>query len=326
MNLRLSILLVTVLVLVGGTFLMFRYFGPTERRQEEPWLYHMDEDRIVRIEVQYAGQSVLYSRDPGSTRWYIRGEPDIPVFLEKWSGTTLLLSGPRVDRTLTDIIDDPSKYGLDPPESVVKVSNRSEQTFEFHMGATTPDEDNQYVQLVGDPTLFTVPAIWAQVINRLATEPPYLQLFQLEEGLLGAARITDGDTTVTYGKRAGNQWSVIEPEERPIDQAQWGDTEDFLSNPRANIIVQDEIDNPEDYGLEPPQTTVRLRMVQGADKVFFLGDTTPDGGHRYAYVEGETTLFAMPNDLAERITDLVASPPYAASDDASDETPEQAKQ
>ena len=325
MNLRLSILLVTVLVLVGGTFLMFRYFGPTERRQEEPWLYHMDEDRIVRIEVQHAGQSALYSRDPGSTRWYIRGEPDIPVFIEKWSGTPLLLSGPRVDRTLTDIIDDPSKYGLAPPESVVKVSNRAEQTFEFHMGSTTPDEDNQYVRLVGSPTLFTVPAIWAQVINRLATEPPYLQLFQLEEGLLGAAIITDGKTTVSYGKRSRTEWGVVEPEERPIDQSKWGDTEDFLSNPRANQIVQEEIDNPEDYGLEPPQTTVRLRMLEGADKVFFLGDTTPDGGHRYAYVEGDATLYAMPNDLAERITDLVASPPYS-TEEASDDTSEQAKQ
>ena len=325
MNLRLSILLVTVLVLVGGTFLMFRYFGPTERRQEEPWLYHMDEDRIVRIEVQHAGQSALYSRDPGSTRWYIRGEPDIPVFIEKWSGTPLLLSGPRVDRTLTDIIDDPSKYGLAPPESVVKVSNRAEQTFEFHMGSTTPDEDNQYVRLVGSPTLFTVPAIWAQVINRLATEPPYLQLFQLEEGLLGAAIITDGETTVSYGKRSRTEWGVVEPEERPIDQSKWGDTDDFLSNPRANQIVQEEIDNPEDYGLEPPQTTVRLRMLEGADKVFFLGDTTPDGGHRYAYVEGDATLYAMPNDLAERITDLVASPPYG-TEEASDDTSEKPKQ
>lgn len=325
MNLRLSILLVTVLVLVGGTFLMFRYFGPTERRQEEPWLYHMDEDRIVRIEVQHAGQSALYSRDPGSTRWYIRGETDIPVFIEKWSGTPLLLSGPRVDRTLTEIIDDAAKYGLDPPESVVKVSNRAEQTFEFHMGSTTPDEDNQYVRLVGSPTLFTVPAIWAEVINRLATEPPYLQLFQLEEGLLAVAIITDGDTTITYGKRKGNLWGVIEPDERTLDQSKWGDTEDFLSNPRANQIIEEEIDNPEDYGLEPPQTTVRLRMLQGADKVFFLGDTTPDGSHRYAYAEGDPTLYAMPNDLAERITDLVASPPYG-TEEASDDTSEQAKQ
>ena len=150
MNLRLSILLVTVLLLVGGTFLVFRYFGPTERNQDEPWLYHMDEDRIVRIEVQHGGQSVLYSKNPGSTRWYIRGEPDIPVFIEKWSGTPLLLSGPRVDRTLTEVIDDPSKYGLDPPESVVKVSNRSEQTFEFHMGGPTPDDGNQYVRLDGE--------------------------------------------------------------------------------------------------------------------------------------------------------------------------------
>ena len=320
MNLRLSILLVAVLVLFGGTFLVVRYFGPTERSQQEPWLYHIDEDTVVRIEVSNSGKSEVYSKDPGSKRWFIRGEPDIPVFMDKWGGTPLLLSGPRVNRTLAESIEDPASFGLDPPESVVKVANRSGQTFEFHMGISTPDESNQYIRLAGHPTLFTVPAIWAQVVNRLALEPPYLQLFQLEDNFLGLIEVSDSGKTITYGKKNDQLWYVLEPEERPVAPDKWSDTADFLSGPRVNQIVEEDIDNLEDYGLDPPQTRVRLGLVQGADVEFYLGNLTPDGNHRYTYLEGNTTLFAMPNILAKRITDLAASPPYQTAEQGKPES------
>jgi hypothetical protein len=316
MNLRLSILLVAVLVLFGGTFLVVRYFGPNERKQDEPWLYHVDEDRVVRIEVSNEGKNAVYSKDPGSNRWLIRGEPDIPVFIEKWGGTPLLLSGPRVNRTLAEAIDDPASFGLDPPESVVKVSIRSGQTFEFHIGKATPDEANQYIRLAGHTTLFTVPSIWAKVVNRLALKPPYLQLFQLEDGFLGLIEVSDSGKTTTYRKKNDQMWYVVESEESPVEPGKWGDTADFLSGPRVNKIVEEEIDNPEDYGLDPPQTKVRLGLVQGPNVEFYLGDVTPDGKHRYAYLEGKTTLFAMPTVWAKRITDLAVAPPYQTSEQA----------
>ena len=62
---------------------------------------------------------------------------------------------------------------MDPPLTVVKVTERSGIVYEFHIGTITPDGQNQYTRLVGAPALFTVPQIWAQVINRLALEPPY---------------------------------------------------------------------------------------------------------------------------------------------------------
>ena len=78
-----------------------------------------------------------------------------------------------MNRIVAPSFDNPASFGLDPPQTVVKVTERSGLVYEFHMGSTTPDEENQYTYLVGDPTLFTVPQIWAQVINNLADEPPY---------------------------------------------------------------------------------------------------------------------------------------------------------
>ena len=174
MNIRLTILLVFVLILFGGTYLWFQFNQDSERTPEQDWLYRLDDDSIVHIEVSNGGQTLNYDKKPGGTKWFIQDEDEeTEVFIDKWSGTPLLLSGPRVDRTLLEVVNDAAQYGLDPPKSVIKVTERSGLVYEFHMGDPTPDGENQYVLLVGSPKLFTVPQIWAEVINRLALEPPY---------------------------------------------------------------------------------------------------------------------------------------------------------
>jgi hypothetical protein len=321
MNLRLSLLLVAVLLLFGGTFLVVRFFGPNDRPPEEPWLYRIGEDTIRHIEVTTDGQTVVYNRPPGGFRWYIEGEPDIPVFQEKWSGTPLLLSGPRVNRDLAQTIDDPASYGLGPPVSIIKVTDRGGQSFEFHMGGTTPDENNTYARLVGHPTLFTVPAIWAQVINRLATDPPYLRLYQLQDDPLVYIEITEEGQKVAYGKIGGleSDWAILdpvelEPSENLVLADRWRDLPTMFNGPRVNDILADTFDNPAEYGLEPPQTKIRLGMAAGPDLEFYLGKTTPDGEHRSVSVKDKTELYAMPIQLAQRISELVTDPPVKPED------------
>jgi hypothetical protein len=172
MNIRLSVLLVVVLLIFGGTFLVVRLTRTPDRPVERQWLYKVDDEDIVYIMVSQGGQTVSYDKKPGSEQWFIQDNPPAPVVQTKWSGTPLLLSGPQVSRTLADTFDNPAAYGLEPPATRVIVTVRGGLTYEFHMGSPTPDGQNQYARLVGDPALFTVPEIWARVINKLATEPP----------------------------------------------------------------------------------------------------------------------------------------------------------
>lgn len=173
MNVRLSFLLVAVLLIFGGTFLAVRLTRSQERTPDQPWLFHIDDDAITHIEVTSQGQRVSYDKKPGSDTWYIQGDPDVPVFLQKFSGTTLLLSGPKVNRVLANTMDNPAAYGLDPPLTTIKVTERSGLGYEFHLGIPTPDGQNQYARLAGYPQLFTVPEIWARVVRDLAIKPPY---------------------------------------------------------------------------------------------------------------------------------------------------------
>ncbi len=320
MNVRLTFLLVAVLLLFGGAILVVTLTQNPEPKDEQDWLWKVDDNSIVHIEATHRGDTVVYTRKPGGAHWFIVEEDrEVRVFQDKWSGTPLLLSGPRVNRTLVDEIEDPAQYGLDPvnPESSIKVTERTGVSYEFHMGFETPDGEHQYARLVGSPKLFTVPQIWAMVINRLVLQPPYPRLYDMDEQNVVYFEVTVGEKLVSYGANTREDfWYILDVDDAgdeiqtPILPADWNGRNEFLDNPWVNEIVADKFDNPADYGLEEPNVNVWLATSKGENHEFFLGDATPDGKFRYAVTAGVPDLFTVPEAWAAALEQLAVEPPY----------------
>ena len=319
MNLRLTILLVAALVIAVGTFLGLRYTGGSEEvTPKNPLLFRVDENSIVHISVSHEGRTVEYGKTLGTDEWVILGEPDIPVYWPKFGGTPLLVSGPRVSRVLATEIDDPASFGLDPPETEVKVTDRSGNSLQFHLGSATPDIAQQYAILVGDPALFTVAVEWAHVINRLADDPPYLRLFQLEDGALAGFQVISAGQAASYAKKPDtDEWYIQGEKQFPVQPQKWGDTPTIISGPRVDQVVADTLDNPEQFGLKPPLTAVRILHGDGQIMEFHIGNPIGNGEYLYARVAGQPVLYAMPKSRAQRIMDLAIEPPYPPGADPS---------
>ena len=56
--------------------------------------------------------------------------------------------------------------------SVIIITEETGLSYEFWLGNVTPDEGYNYMRLVGDPKLFTVPEIWATVVNPAGDRAP----------------------------------------------------------------------------------------------------------------------------------------------------------
>lgn len=177
MNFRLTILLVAVLAIVGASAIYYWANRPDEEHVNREWLYKISDSDIVQIEVTYQQDHVKFvkSNPPGSSSWIwlIDDNPPVQVYGPKWSGTPFLLGGPQIERELPEAKEPLSSYGLDPPISVIKVTEKGGYVFEFHLGSTTPDNTSQYVKLTSETSIFTVAEMWARVINDLAVNPPY---------------------------------------------------------------------------------------------------------------------------------------------------------
>jgi hypothetical protein len=315
MNLRLSILLVVVLLIFGGTFLVLRFTDSNEFEEGRPWLYRIDESDIVALELNYQGEEIAFFRSPASLDWYIAGEPgvspDIPVFQQRWGGTPLLLSGPRVTRPLSVAIENAASFGLEPPETSVTVFDRYGNTIEFHLGIPTPDNENQYARLVGDDNVFTVPIEWAQVVNRLAFDPPVGRLYRIDVRDVLLVQFFRGEESTKYVIEDGTgRWFLDGETPQLVDQEVWAEALLDLLSPRLDQILAHNIVDPAQYGLEPPDTVVVIPRFGGLSAIeFHIGGLTPDGKFRYvdviagSLVSEDTNLYGV---LASRIDPIIA--------------------
>ena len=323
MNVRLTILLAVLAALIGSTWAIIEFTDVVSRgetRRDEPWLYHIDESDLIRIEVNYQGQEIEFARDAASHQWMITGDPSYPVFSYRWGGIPLLLSGPRVNRGLKQTIDDGGQYGLDPPESVVRVTDWGENTFEFHMGIPTPDGENQYARLVGDNALYTVPSVWADVVNRLAHEPPWGRLFDLEIAQISLIEISADDETAVYFPQ-GNAWFVhpgappVDPEQSAPAAAEWAEWLELLTAPRVDAIVETRLSNweeerLEEYGFASPD--VRMVIARRGEATLEVqlaeGPTGSDSYYARTINNSDETLYSIRKERLDGIESLASDP------------------
>ena len=182
MNVRLSMLLVVVLALVGGSIGITLALRSEEPEILEPWLYKVNTEDIVGISVTHEGMRMDYALmgDRGDD-WVITAETakdgeETRVFPPLWGGKPLLLSGPRCSRAVEEQIEDPGQYGLTLPVTKITVITRSGFPLAFHMGDHTPDGQDQYARLVGSDRLCTLPSAYTDVVAKMATEPPYVPI------------------------------------------------------------------------------------------------------------------------------------------------------
>lgn len=198
MNLRLTLVLVVVLLMVGGYVVLYELRKPPDRTPPEPFFYDVSMEAITSVEVTHEAEAAAFKLDDQTreaacaevaaglrctqrfvwsdekSQWVFDDGKDTPVFQDRWGGITLLLSGPRVTRLLSEEESDPSRYGLTAPTSTIRVGMADGRTIELLLGATTPDGQNVYAMRPPSPQIALVVKSWADVITRLVTEPPFV--------------------------------------------------------------------------------------------------------------------------------------------------------
>jgi len=106
-----------------------------------------------------------------------------------------------------------------------------------------------------------------------------------------------------------DQGWVFEDTGEPVDVDRWGGITLLLSGPRTTRVVEEQFDNPAQYGLDPPQSYITVRLKGGRQIDILLGDKTPDGIKHYAQVVGYDPLFLIHSSWGDVLNRLVTEPP-----------------
>ena len=137
-----------------------------------PYFYELDAGAITNVSIAHDGNTQSFAWDATTESWVFAGSRE-PVDPERWGGMPVLLSGPRIERTLPSV-DDLTPYGLDPPRTVVTIGLDEGTDFIVLIGGRTPNGLDSYVMQSGSDQLLLIDGSWAEVIQRMVIEPPHL--------------------------------------------------------------------------------------------------------------------------------------------------------
>lgn len=177
MNVRFTVLLVLLVVVIGGLVGVTQLLRSETGVNRGERLYRLDYQELVTIGIEFEGEEIVFSKDGGT--WFISGDEDkadFPVDEIRWSGVPFLLGGPEVTQNLTEIgekLGNLELYGLDPPRGQITLTPASGLATGIQIGDLTPTEDGYYAKVENTAALYIMHNTWVDVMVRLVTEPPY---------------------------------------------------------------------------------------------------------------------------------------------------------
>ena len=120
-----------------------------------------------------------------------------------------------------------------------------------------------------------------------------------------------GDNT-SFVRTKSNTWAFNTDQLLPPDRIRWGAVDFLLGGPQTKRDLSETtviIDNPAQYGLDQPHTTVTIDLTLNRTLQFKLGDKTTDGNHHYGQVTGFPQLFLIADVWGDIIARMVTEPP-----------------
>lgn len=108
------------------------------------------------------------------------------------------------------------------------------------------------------------------------------------------------------------RWYFDETEEYveiPVNNLRFGGITTLLGGPRTQRVLDADLSDPAQYGLDNPSSRYTMTLRDGTERVLLLGDATVDGGANYAQLAGFTDLVLIDISWSGVLNRLVNDPP-----------------
>jgi hypothetical protein len=315
-SVRVTALLALIAVVLAAYVYLVEVRGAREKADTEQAakrIVALEADSVTALEVplEDGTETARIVRDPDELdRWHLVAPIEYPADSSVVSGILSTLAGLESEAVIEDPPEDLSPFGLggDPP--TLRVSPKEGEPRVLRFGEKTPLGASRYLQLEGDPRLFTVPDWRTSTLrpnlrslrdkNIIHREPEDVtELRILEHGTL-LAHLRRLGTDSAEGAEAPSRWEIVEPIAEAGDGRRIRRLLEDLRFLRATEFV-DEPGDLGDYGLDKPEVILellageeraRLELGRKLSKVYLR-----TAGHPAVFEVPERALADIPREL-----------------------------
>tara|TARA_B100000029_G_scaffold416461_1_gene420750 strand:- start:676 stop:1479 length:804 start_codon:yes stop_codon:yes gene_type:complete len=252
-------------------------------------------------------------------RWKFESPEELnamPVGIDRWGGVTLLLSGPKVHRTLVDIEPtDINQYGLSENPYIVDIGLTKERSIKVILGDKTPDNNNQYARIDGYPQVFTIYGGWGDIFSRLVTDLPYpYWYYNVDPININYIKLTSDGKDV-YLSISPEGWVTSASDDTPLQGPIVKELRNALNPPKKQGIVEYSSRELAAYGLDQPHMTLFLNtndltpesVTVKSELIIHIGDLLEDNNYYYGLTEnpgGDPDVFFISSDWVDKLKEL----------------------
>jgi hypothetical protein len=110
-------------------------------------------------------------------------------------------------------------------------------------------------------------------------------------------------------------WFFDDADQTPANPNRLTGMQYVLAGPRADIVLEGEIANASEYGLDDPETVVEISDAQGLGFHLEFGNMNVDHSLQYVSLEGSEDVFLIHSSWTSVIANLAIEAPYIPTPD-----------
>ncbi len=310
-----TLILFIVLVCAGTAYWYFvkkRGKEKEEAQKQAAYLFEQSEKEVVRVTLKKRGASHIVmekvSKGPEQTEeeedtWLITSPVETGGSSTAINSLISSLMESKREEVVWESLEKREEYGLDEPELSVEFTYKGEETVHgVDFGIESLDREKVFASVRGKDAIYSVPV---GVKNALVKN-----LFDLRDKRISPYESED-IVRVTYlsafdtfflERKDDNEWYFV-PEMLKASKTR---VDMFTGNVRyGNIaeVVEEEASQLALYGLDKPRLIITLRLRDGSNFLFMLGDPVTENGIDFYYAtrSSDTMVFQVNTDLVQRM-------------------------
>ena len=309
MQIRNTLIMAVVLILVGGFVYFYEVRGRAEREEterQEELLLHFDSDQVTGLELTTAAGTVRATRADGG------GSIVAPVATTA-DGTAIdslvdRLESGRRERLIVEAAADLAPFGLLEPVARVTLELSSGESKTLAVGGDTPVGANVYVTAGDAGTVHSALAGLKDALDKSLFDLRDKSVLVFDEGAVRRVDLSRGPFRAVLEASSGNdeelQWNATSPFDGRADGDTVDDILSALHTAEATAFVVDAEPSTEQlaqYGLSEPTATIAMRTEDDASHGLLIGASAADDAGYYAMRTGGTSVFVVEADLLDNL-------------------------
>lgn len=129
------------------------------------------------------------------------------------------------------------------------------------------------------------------------------EIYTVNEDDITQMSYTLDGVVYTYTREdSDSDWTYTDDQSLALDQDTFGNMVSMAASVSTDQIVQENLDNKADYGLDNPEFTLTITLKDGTTKTLYVGSLNSVTSKYYAYVDGDDRIFTLASDFTSSFT------------------------